>query len=157
MYYAARVGELTVVGVIAGGCGGSGGARSAEMGSGATDSAALAATVVAPAGPRVSSLMIGRRIGPRNHITDPTFRFAPTDTVYLSVAGAGGSTGGTLTAAWRSQSGEILDQSSQRIMPEGQHNEFHLSSASGLKPGTYKVVLFLDGDSVDTRVFAVRK
>jgi hypothetical protein len=106
----------------------------------------------------VSNVMIGRQIGPGNRITQPTFEFAPQDTVYVSVAtqGAGGGAG-TLTAAWRSQSGEILQKSSEPVPPPGENTEFRLAQSKGLKPGTYKVIVFLGDDSVDTKVFVVKK
>ena len=39
----------------------------------------------------------------------------------------------------------------------GQNTAFQLSQPKGLKPGTYKVIVFLGGDSVDTKVFVVKK
>ena len=63
----------------------------------------------------------------------------------------------SLTAAWRYQSGQIVEQSVQAARPGGENTVFDLSQPKGLKPGTYKVVLFLGGDSVDTKVFMVRK
>ena len=105
----------------------------------------------------VSNVMIGRQIGPGNRITEPTFQFAPQDTVYVSVATEGTAEGATLTAAWRSQSGEILQKSSEPVPPAGENTQFRLSQPKGLKPGTYKVIIFLGGDSVETRVFAVKK
>jgi hypothetical protein len=106
---------------------------------------------------RVSNVMIGRQIGPGNRITEPTFQFAPQDTVYVSVAteGTGGAT--ALTAAWRSQDGKILQKSSTPVPEGGGNAEFRLSQAKGFPPGNYKVIVFLGADSVETRVFAVRK
>ena len=106
---------------------------------------------------RVSNVMIGRQIGPGNRITEPTFEFAPQDTVYVSVGTQGTDGAGTLTAAWRSQSGEIVQKSSEPVPPAGENTEFRLAQPKGLKPGTYKVILFLGSDSVETRVFAVKK
>jgi len=54
------------------------------------------------------------------------------------------------------QSGEILEQSTEQVRP-GANTAFSLAKPKGLKPGTYKVVLFLGDDSVDTKVFAVKK
>ena len=114
----------------------------------------------APAKPvelKVSNVMIGKRIGAGNHVTEPTFQFAPADTVYVSV-GTTGSTGPDhLTAAWRSQTGEVLQQSSEPIPAAGQNVAFRLSQPKGLKAGTYKVVVFLGDDSADTKVFVVKK
>ncbi len=106
---------------------------------------------------RVSGVMIGRQIGSGNRITEPTFQFAPQDTVYVSVATQGAADGTTLTAAWRSQSGEIIQKTSEPVGPAGENTGFHLAQPKGLKPGTYKVIVFLGSDSVETKVFAVRK
>jgi hypothetical protein len=101
--------------------------------------------------------MIGKRVGAGNRITEPTFEFAPRDTVHISVGVENAGGHDSLTAAWRYQSGQILDQSVQAARSGGENTVFDLSQPKGLKPGTYKVVLFLGGDSVDTKVFVVRK
>lgn len=153
MAHITRVGaQVAVVAVLA--CSGSEESRSAGA---ATDSAALAASAGTPAGLHVSNVMIGRQIGPGNRITEPTFQFAPQDTVYVSVATQGTGGAETLTAAWRSQSGEIVQKSSEPVAPAGENTGFRLTQPKGLKPGTYKVIIFLGGDSVETKVFAVKK
>jgi hypothetical protein len=106
---------------------------------------------------KVSNVMIGRRIGAGNHITEPTFQFAPADTVYVSVGTTGTTGADHLTAAWRSQTGEIVQQSNEPIPAAGQNAAFQLSQPKGLKPGTYKVVVFLGNDSADAKVFVVKK
>jgi hypothetical protein len=151
---AGRAAAAAVLAALAGACSGSGQPRG-EAETGAADSAARAAA--APAETRVSSVMIGRQIGTGKRITEPTFQFAPKDTVHVSVTTEGSAGATTLTAAWRYQSGEVLQQSSEAVAPSGENTAFHLSQPKGLKPGTYKVVVFLGDDSVDTKVFAVRK
>jgi hypothetical protein len=101
--------------------------------------------------------MIGRRIGSGNRITEPTFEFAPQDTVYVSVGTEGAGEAGPLTPAWRSQGGEIMQKSSEPVPPAGENAQFSLTQPKGLKPGTYKVIVFLGDDSAETRVFAVKK
>lgn len=133
-------------------CGSSETSRKPAAGS-ATDSAAAAL----PAELRVSNVMIGRRIGAGNRVIEPTFEFTPQDTVYVSLATAGTEGTGTLTAAWRSQDGRILDQATLPVPSGGENTAFQLAQPKGLRPGTYKVVLFLGDDSVDTRVFVVKK
>lgn len=121
--------------------------------------ASTASTADSPATPamlRVSNVMIGRRIGSGNRVIEPTFEFAPSDTIHVSVATVGPVEGGAVTAAWRSQSGEILEQSSVPVR-SGENTALQLFRREGLRPGTYKVVLFLGRDSVDTKVFLVRK
>jgi hypothetical protein len=156
MTHLTRVGPPLVVVAVAlsSACGRSEESRHAGAETGATDSAAVAASPAA--GRRVSNVMIGRQIGPNDRVTEPTFQFTPKDTVHVSVA-TEGSGGSKLSAAWRSQSGEVLQQTSVPIPTAGENAAFHLSRPGGLKPGTYKVIVFLDDDSVDTKVFAVKK
>jgi hypothetical protein len=99
--------------------------------------------------------MIGKRVDPGNRITEPTFQFTPSDTVHVSVATEGGGNG-TVTAAWRSQSGTILQRNAEQLRVGGEHTAFSLAQPKGLKPGTYKVIVFLNSDSVDTKVFVVK-
>jgi len=128
-------------------------AREAEVGAANVDSAAPAASATRL---QVANIMIGKTVGARNLVTQPTFQFSPQDTVRISVATEGPGTG-TLTAAWRSQGGEILQKTSEMSHAEGESTVFSLSQPRGLKPGTYKVIVFLDNDSVDTKVFTVGK
>ena len=142
---------LMVLTVLAGACG-----RSDE--SGATRTAmADSAKEAAPAELRVSNVMIGKKIGAANHITEPTFQFAPLDTVYISIGMSGSKGADHLTTAWRFQTGEIVQQSNAPIPQAGENAAFELSKPKGLKVGTYKVVVFLGDDSVDAKVFVVKK
>ncbi len=149
-----RVGAQLVAATLAAACGREDESRAAEAATGMTDSATQVGSAAAPAGPRISNVMIGRRIGPGNRIVEPTFQFSPTDTVHVSVA-AEGEGNGMVTAAWRSQSGEILQRGTEALRVAGEHTAFSLSQPKGLKAGTYKVIVFLDSDSVDTKVFVV--
>ncbi len=137
--------------VLPGACGGSDRSRSEESGARADSAGSISAT---PTPRRVSLVMIGKGSGSR--VTEPTFQFAPQDTVYLSVATEGSGGVPTVSTAWRSQGGEIVQQSSQPIPPGGSV-AFTLAQPKGLKPGTYKVVVFLGNDSVDAKVFVVKK
>ncbi len=158
MTHLTRIGPPLVVAVaLSSACGRSEESRQAGAETGATDSAAVAASATGSVARRVSNVMIGRQIGPNDRVTEPTFQFTPHDTVHVSVATEGAGGGGTLSAAWRSASGEVVQQTSAPAPPAGKNAAFHLSRPEGLKPGTYKVILFLDEDSVETKVFAVKK
>lgn len=145
-------GALVLAGLAAAACGG----RESDIGASRTESADLATAGVAPAELKVAGVMIGRRVGAGNRITEPTFQFAPLDTVHISVT-TEGSGAGQLTAAWRSSGGEIVKQTSEFARTGGENTTFSLSQPKGLKPGTYKVVVLLGNDSVDTKVFSIRK
>jgi hypothetical protein len=152
---------VTLFGFVAlTGCGG--GARDRGTETAAVDSATRAADSAARAaktGPqRVANVMIGKRLGPENRIAEPTFQFAPEDTVYVSVDVQGAPAEGTLAARWLAQNGKTLDSTAQPLTAGGSgHKEFHLAQATGWKPGTYLVTLFLNGDSAEAKTFAVRK
>jgi hypothetical protein len=144
------------IAALTGACGEGEQSRSAGAETDRIDSVALAGSVGSTE-PKVSNVMIGKRIGPGNRVTEPTFEFVPGDTVHVSVRVEGVGQGDSLTAAWRYQTGQIVQQSAQPVRSGKENTAFHLSKPKGLKPGTYKVVLFLGGDSADTKVFVVRK
>jgi hypothetical protein len=121
----------------------------------AADSAAHAATTGSL---RVATVMIGKRLGSENRIAEPTFQFAPGDTVYVSVGVQGAPANAQLSARWLAQTGKTLDSTTQPISTSDQGNkEFHLAPEKGWVPGTYLVTLYLNGDSADAKAFAVKK
>ncbi len=139
----------------------SGGSREAAE-TAAVDSTARAADSAARAAStgklRVANVMIGKRLGSENRIAEPTFQFAPQDTVFISMAVQGAPGDGQLSARWLAQNGKRLDSTSQSITAGAAGNkEFHLSQEKGWQPGTYLITLYLNGDSADAKTFAVRK
>ncbi|MGN6392584.1 MAG: hypothetical protein ACTHM9_10110 [Gemmatimonadales bacterium] len=107
---------------------------------------------------RIANVMIGKRLGAENRIAEPTFQFDPPDTVYISAEIQGAPKEGTLSAKWVAQGNKIMDSTTQQIASgDTARKEFHLSPAKGWKPGTYMIKLFLNGDSVQAKTFAVRK
>ena len=149
---------LTIAAVVA--CGG--GTRDQGTESAAVDTAARAADSAAQAtktgAQRVANVMIGKRLGPENRIAEPTFLFAPGDTVFVSVPIQGAPAEGSLSARWLAQTGKTLDSTTTPIATgDTGIKEFHLAPAKGWQPGTYQVRLYLNGDSVEAKTFAVRK
>jgi hypothetical protein len=107
---------------------------------------------------KVASVMIGKHLGENKLVSEPTFQFAPADTVYVSVSTEGQPESADLTAMWRFQTGQTVDSSTQTIRPTGPENtEFHISNPKGWPVGTYNVTIYADGDSVDSKNFAVKK
>lgn len=157
MTHVARAMAAIAVLAMAAGCkgrdaAGSGAGTETGTGTAATPAAATAKEL------KIASVMIGKRVGENKMITEPTFQFAPSDTVYVSVATEGAPESATLSAQWHFQSGQLVDSSSQTIQPDGSENtEFHISRPKGWPVGTYKVTIFADGDSVDAKTFAVKK
>jgi len=106
----------------------------------------------------VAGVMIGKRIGENKLITEPTFQFAPADTVYISVSTEGMPESAELSARWMFQTGKVVDSTAQTISPQGKDNtEFHISNPKGWQVGTYNVTIYLNGDSADAKNFAVKK
>jgi hypothetical protein len=133
-------------------------ARAAADSAAAAESAAAAKPALAPGKMRVTVVMIGKRIGANNLIIEPTFQFAPSDTVYLSVGTEGTPETAKLSTKWVSQKGEVVDSSAQEIHPKGPENTaFKVARPKGWAVGVYKVTIFADGDSVDAKTFAVKK
>jgi hypothetical protein len=107
---------------------------------------------------KVAGVMIGKGLGENKLITQPTFQFVPADTIYVSVSTEGAPDSATLAAKWRFQTGQVVDSSSQTIRPQGEENtEFHISNPKGWPVGTYNVTIYANGDSVDSKNFAVKK
>jgi hypothetical protein len=107
---------------------------------------------------KVQSVMIGRRIGPTKLIIEPTFQFAPTDTVFLSVAAAGSPDSAALSAKVIGQNGKVVDSTAETIQPKGHAiTALQVAPAKGWTPGTYRITLYNNGDSVDAKTFAVQK
>ena len=133
---------------------------SARADTGATSPAATVPDKARPPEPgklKVSNVMIGRGLGPDNRISEPTLRFAPTDTVFVSVATEGKPATATLTAKWTFPTGKVKDSVSQTIQPKGvDHTELHAAPPKGGWPvGSFLVRVYADSDSVDAKTIAV--
>jgi hypothetical protein len=136
------------------------GRESAPAGSGAESGATTPAATDTAASKdlKVASVMIGKRIGENKLITEPTFQFAPKDTVFASVTTQGAPDRADLTAIWRFQTGQRVDSTTQSISPKGDEStEFHVVNPKGWPVGTYSVTIYANGDSVDSKAFVVKK
>jgi hypothetical protein len=111
----------------------------------------------APAPFRVSSVTVGNAIGADKKVVAPSATFAPSDTIYASVATEGASPSAELSARWTYEDGQLVNQESQAIAPTGPANsEFHISKPDGFPAGKYKVEIALNGAPVGTKEFEVR-
>jgi hypothetical protein len=164
MTHASRVlPVLTLATALLGGCSGRSHSRPAEgIETGAADSAAAARDSIAGASEphilRVSNVMIGKRIGEGNRVAEPTFQFAPSDTVYVSVSTEGPPESTQLSAKWLSQKGKVIDSTAKTLEPKGsQITEFHVAPAKGWPEGVYLVTIYGNGDSMAAKTFQVKK
>ena len=109
------------------------------------------------AGVRVTDVTVGRAIGGDKAITDRTDNFKPNDTMYVSVATEGSSPSATIRAKWSFEDGQVVDESTRAIAPNNkERTEFHISKPDGWPAGKYKVEVFLNDQSAQTKSFDVR-
>jgi hypothetical protein len=109
---------------------------------------------------RVTDVELGNAIGPDRRITDEreTDDFAPNETIYAVVETEGAASGSTLTARWTFQDGQVVDESTQTISPNGPAvTEFHISKPDGFPVGNYQVEILLNGRSVERKDFEVKQ
>jgi hypothetical protein len=160
MRHVVRVGLVVLV-VVAAGCGGGDTSTKGMAAAAARDSAAKADSARAEETSKnlkVTNVMIGKRIGEGSRVTEPTFQFDPVDTVYVSIGTVGSPDSAVFSAHWTNQKGEVIDSSVKKIEPKGRENtEIHAFRAKGWAPGAYRITIHADGDSVDSKTFAVRK
>lgn len=117
----------------------------------------IPAPAPAPAPFRVSGVQVGNAIGADKAVLEPTTSLAPGDTIYASVASEGASPKVTLTARWTYEDGQLVDESSQTIAPEGPAtSEFHISKPDGWPAGRYQVQILADGTAVAKQQFEVK-
>jgi hypothetical protein len=104
----------------------------------------------------VADIDVGRAAS-NSRVTDKTDNFKPADTVYTSVHTTGSSAATTVMARWTFEDGQVVQESSQSIAPNGDaYTEFHISKPTGLPKGKYKVEVFVDGKSAGTKDFEVK-
>ncbi len=160
MGHVVRVG-LAVLVAAAAGCGSGETSKAGMATAAARDSTARADSARAEETSktlRVTNVMIGKRVGEGSRVTEPTFLFDPVDTVYVSIGTVGSPDTAAFQARWTNQKGEVVDSSTKTIQPKGRENtELHATKAKGWAPGAYRITVYANGDSVDSKTFSVRK
>jgi hypothetical protein len=156
-----RGGEALLVSMLLVACQG-GGSRTEQADRAAAESAAAAADSIRAeeSAPKlkITHVMIGKRIGEGDRITEPTFQFAPPETVYVSIGTVGSPDTASFKARWINQKGQVVDSTTRTIQPKGRENTaLRAAPPKGWTPGAYRVTIYADGDSVDSKTFAVAK
>ena len=106
----------------------------------------------------VKDLSLGRKLGTDKKVSDETDTFKPTETIYASVHTAGVAQGAKLTARWTFENGQLVNERSETISPNGDaYTEFHISKPSGWPEGKYTLHVLLNGNEVQTKDFQVKK
>jgi hypothetical protein len=110
----------------------------------------------APAPFKVVSTNLGTQLTADKKVATPTDKFAPTDTIYVSVVTDGASPSVALKARWTYEDGQLVNESAQTIAPTGPSaTEFHIAKPSGWPTGKYKVEISANGAPVTVKEFAV--
>jgi hypothetical protein len=106
---------------------------------------------------RVSTIELGKAIGADKKVTAPSSSFAPSDTIYASVATEGASPSVTLVTRWTYQDGQLVNEESQSLATSGPAiTEFHISKPDGFPAGSYQVEVIANGASAGKRAFQVQ-
>ena len=88
---------------------------------------------------RVTDVSLGRAIGSDKAITDGTASTA------------------TVRARWTFEDGQTVNESSRTIAPAGrERTEFHIAKPGGWPAGKYKLEVFLNDQSAETKTFEVK-
>ena len=103
---------------------------------------------------RVTTVQLGRSVNADHSVGSHTTRFAPRDTVYVSVLTEGVGSG-TIQVRWQYE-GQVVGEPAKDVRGAAA-TEFHLQNAGGFPPGDYTVEAFLNGQSAGTRSFRVEK
>jgi hypothetical protein len=106
---------------------------------------------------RVTSVDVGKSIDAGKRVPAPAAEFAPTDTIFASVASEGAAPEVRLVARWTYEDGQLVSEDSQVIAPNGPAaTEFHIAKASGFPEGKYKLEVTANGKLAGSREFEVK-
>ena len=105
---------------------------------------------------RVTAIQLGRSLNPDKTVASFTTRFAPGDSVYLSVLTSGAGSA-TISVRWTFL-GRVIDEPKKPVsQTTAAVTDFRLLSPTGFPEGDYTAEVFLDGHSAGTRTFRVEK
>jgi hypothetical protein len=110
----------------------------------------------------VTTIETGKHIDANKRIVDTASTFAPRDTLYVSVVTSNATPTTMLKSVVTFQDGQVVDSSTQAVVPPATTggtsvSEFHLVKPGGWPTGDYTVEIWLDGQSAGTRTLKVKK
>jgi hypothetical protein len=110
----------------------------------------------APAPLRVTAIELGNALNAQKHVAQPTTKFSPGDTLYVSVVTEGTSPSATLGAKWTYGGTTLIKQDTQTIATTGSAaTEFHAAKPGGWPSGKYRVEISVDGSPGGVKEFEV--
>lgn len=123
-----------------------------------TDATGADVTAQNPAqGLQVSHIDLGKHVGDDNVVTDRADTFLPNETIYASVFTSGAAPATELKTRFTFQDGQVIDETSRTIAPQGAAvTEFHISKPDGFPVGKYRVDVFVNGAPAGTKEFEIK-
>lgn len=113
--------------------------------------------VSAPVPFRIGAIELGSQIGADKRVLAAAESFAPTDTIYASIATEGEAKGVEIAARWSYEDGQTVAQSSETVASAGPTVvEFHIAKPDGWPAGRYRVDFTANGEPAGSRGFEVR-
>ena len=113
--------------------------------------------VSAPVPFRIGAIELGSQIGADRRVLAAAETFAPTDTIYASLATEGEAKGVEIAARWSYEDGQTVAESSETVASAGPTVvEFHIAKPDGWPAGRYRVDFTADGRPAGSREFEVR-
>jgi hypothetical protein len=105
---------------------------------------------------KVTAIQLGRSLNPDSTVATFTTRFAPSDSIYLSVLTSGAGSA-TISVRWTFL-GRVIDEPKKRVaQTTAAVTDFRLLSPTRFPEGDYTAEVFVDGQSAGTRTFRVEK
>lgn len=124
-----------------------------------TQTSSTSGTETSPAaqGVQVARVELGTSLANDNTVANKTDSFLPNQTIYASIVTNGSAPSAELKTRFTYQDGQVVDESTRTIAPNGQAvTEFHVSKPDGFPVGKYKVEVFVNGTSAATKEFEVK-
>lgn len=110
---------------------------------------------------KVAGVTLGGAVSPDHKVSKAKTTFAPGDkSIYASVATEGNTDGVTLSAKWSylEGKGQLVNSTSQSIATDGPATTtFRVQNPNNWPEGKYKVEIAVNGKSVATQNFEVKK
>ena len=106
---------------------------------------------------QVTDVTIGRGVTADKHVANQTDTFGTRDTIVASVHTTGSAPNTNLTARWTFQDGQVVDERSETISPNGDaYTEFHIAKPTGWPTGKYRLHVLVNGQEVQTKDLTVK-
>lgn len=102
----------------------------------------------------VTAVQLGRSLNSDNSVGAHTTRFAPEDTIYVSVLTEGPGTA-NLGARWLYADRLVSDVRKDVSYTREAATEFHIQNSSGFPQGDYEVEILVNGERWGARPFKV--